>query len=87
MMLKKLFFFGFSGYSAHEICKGACPCIEETLIHHTECKTVSGRTCQFPFKANGKIYKECTDDYHVDMISSEMRRYWCATKVSWTRKY
>ena len=70
-----------SGYSAHQICKGDCPCLKENLIDHEKCKTENGKICEFPFKAHGKIYKECTDDYNNNILSSEEKKYWCATKV------
>ena len=69
------------GYSAHEICKGGCPCLKENLIHKVECRTENGIICEFPFKAHGKIYTECTDDYNNSILSSEDKKYWCATKV------
>ena len=41
----------------------------------TECKTVSGNDCVFPFKFKGKTYNKCTKAESVNGMP------WCATKV------
>ena len=39
------------------------------------CKSLNGKSCDFPFKYNGTIYTQCTKDY------SESGKPWCANEV------
>ena len=71
----------FLEYKPEELCFGYCPCSKTTHMTGTECLTESLKPCKFPFKANEKLYRKCTDDYNTEIKASDKRRFWCATEV------
>ena len=68
-------------------CEEGCPMGETNAFFHqiksqmiiryffTECKTVKGNNCIFPFKYKGKSYSSCTK------VESANGAGWCATEV------
>ena len=68
-------------------CEEGCPMGETNAFFHqlksqmiiryffTECKTVKGNNCIFPFKYKGKSYSSCTK------VESANGAGWCATQV------
>ena len=45
------------------------------ILKYSECKSVGGEDCIFPFKFKGKTYTSCTTTESVNGAA------WCATKV------
>ena len=51
---------------------------DKSICEYTECSTVGGKFCEFPFRYKGRLYDTCIS---VDEKGSESGDAWCSTSV------